>query len=116
MEDTSPSGDCSKMKMFGRENEEGNRLKGQRQGILFMETRVWYSPLSVRDSIPSVLWKEKLVWRRAVCQVVLWAGAIVCENKDHTDSGFGQSRKVRNYTEELRDGEKLKGHGPGELF
>lgn len=51
-----------------------------------------------------------------MCQVVLWAGAIVCENKDHTHSGFGQSRKVRNYTEELRDGEKLKGHGPGELF
>lgn len=48
--------------------------------------------------------------------MVLWAGAIVCENKGHTHSGFGQSRKVRNYTEELRDGEKLKGHGPGELF
>lgn len=99
------------MKMFGRENEDGNRLKGQRQGILFMETRVGHSPLSIRDSIPFVLWKEKLAWRRAVCQAVLWAGAIVCENKDHTDSGFGQSRKVRSYTEELRDGEKLKDMG-----
>lgn len=96
------------MKMFGRENEDGNRLKGQRQGILFMETRVWYSPLSVPDCIPFVLWKEKLVWRRAVCQAVLWVGAIVCENKDHTDS---RTRKVRNYTEELRDGEKLKDMG-----
>lgn len=99
------------MKMFGGENEDGNRLKGQRQGILFMETRVGHSPLSIRDSIPFVLWKEKLAWRRAVCQAVLWAGAIVCENKDHTDSRFGQSRKVRNYTEELRDGEKLKDMG-----
>lgn len=37
-------GDFSNMKMFGRENEEDSRLKGQRQGILFMET---YNPLFI---------------------------------------------------------------------